>query len=481
MSQHRKICWAIYLILPFGALFFLFYQNLPFRGILTQARTFDNHRAGLISYPYPENRLGKIISSDSGKLLPLFSDLAYFDVRQPVVPFEEIKLNLNYRRPDNVSELRLGRPGGPEQFQELLISQRFLDSLDWTTTVGDDYLTLWQKETGTKSLAIENFLDQPPTDQPIAIHQTAPTPQITLPEYRPASQLIRLPFSLKGRFSLVAYWQNEPLELIFNKNGTATSPETVKVFDYRNREILSVDITAAQEYKIFRPKLSPGRYKIDFNLAETSEIKNFASRFRYLMAKDQLTLGDLPEDSRSISFLIHTKTLLAIPSGSAGYQKISLAGETYRIQAPTEDLTLKLPATSFDQPAALNLEKGSVQLSFHGGYLSFRDLSHLFNPAPKNSFSFDAKTTDDELSRAGYILARYLPPQETGANFQSSSFAFAPSSLYFDPQEKSWPFALLSPGLEQDCNQIWLKSLSAEFIRPPLKLDEFTELLKKLI
>lgn len=480
MHHYRKICVAIYLFLPLGLMLFLMSQNLPLNGQLNSERTFDRQQPSLISYPYPENRLGRVAKEGKEYYLPLISEIAYFDLAKPAASFDEINLSLAYQRPADVAEIRLGLPRGPEQFQEFLLSQSYLDQISWKATAGDDYLTLWQKNVDQPVGHLDDFLDNPPADKIIAIHQTAPTPQIRLSEYQPTKQEVVIPLAFEGRFSLVTYIENEPLQLSFEKTSTSDNKETVKIFDYLNREISSHELDASARQEISSPRLAPGRYKVDFNLAPKTQIKGLRANSHYLMVKDQLTLADFPDGTSKASLTINTKRLILAPASAASYQKISLGDQTYRLQSPSEDLSLELPATVFDKPVALNLERGGVSLSFPGGYLAFSKSTVLFDPAPKKTFSFTYQTTDEELSRADYILARYLPPEKTEAGLSANRLTVPVTSLYLDPATKSWPFALLTPGLEQNCSQVWLKKIEASLIRPPLRFEDLFSLLKKV-
>lgn len=477
MRFDRKLSLLAYLAVPAVFLVYLLLQNLPPTGTLSQDLTFDHIATKLISFPYPGNRYDPVVKDANSYLLPVKSNLVYFDLTKPVANFDQITVGLQYRRPAEVPEVRLGLPRGPDQFQEILLSNQYLDGLAWPQVISKDNLTLWQRSGVTPYSTVEDFLAHPPKKAIMAIHQTAPTPQVNLPDYRAGLKTLKIPYELGGLHNFIVYLDNEPLKLSFSKSGPQSqTQETVKVLDFTSHEIVSLDVQANDHYEIDVPNLPAGRYKIDFNVAPSSIISGLQTTLSCLVVRDRLTLvGSAPA-----KLSLHSKKLIIQVSNPDSYQTISLGADKITIQQPTDDLSLRLPATSFDRPVEIQVPQGKLTLEAPSGYFTFTGVTKLFNPAPANSFSLTYQTTAADFERADYVLARYNSPKMLGNSFQENQIEFEPRSLYFDKDKKSWPFAILTPGLEQNCLQIWLRDISAKFERAPWSVAELTRLIKKI-
>lgn len=478
MTFYHKILIGVYLALPVSVLAYLFLVNLPPTGNLSQTLAFGSISNRLISFPYPGNRYDPVIREANSYLLPVKSNLVYFDLKKPVANSDQITVGLTYRRPIEVPEVRLGSPRGPEQFQEILLSNQLIDGLSWPRIVSRDNLTLWQKSGAAQYSTVEDFLANPPDKSIMAIHQTAPTPQVSLPNYQASPKNIKIPYALGGLHNFIVYLQDEPLKLSFSKSGPVSqTKETVKVLDFASREIISLDVQASAHYEINVPDLPTGRYKIDFNIAPDSVIDNLETTLNSLVVRDRLNLAG--SDPAKLS-LHGKKLIIRIPTPDS-YQTISLGPDQITIQQPMDDLSLRLPTTTFDRPVEIQMPRGKLTLEAPSGYFTFTGQTRLFNPAPANSFSFTYQTTPEEFGRADYVLARYSPPRILDDSFQENQVEFEPRFLYFDKDQKSWPFAILTPGLEQNCLNIWLKEISADFERAPWSMASLAQLGKKIV
>lgn len=477
MRFNRKLLLPIYLAVPAVFWVYLLLQNLPPTGTLSQGLTFDHVATRFISFPYPGNRYDPVVKEDNSYLLPVKSNLVYFDLKKPVANSDQITVGLTYQRPTEVPEVRLGLPRGPEQFQEILLSNQYLDGLSWPQIIFRDNLTLWQKPGAASYTTVEDFLANPPSHSIIAIHQTAPTPQVNLPDYRASLKTLKIPYELGGLHNFIVYLDNEPLQLSFSKSGPPSqTKETVKVLNFTSQEIISLDVQSNDHYEIDVPNLPAGRYKIDFNIAPDSVISDLATTLSCLVVRDRINLvGSAPA-----KLSLHSKKLIIQVPNPDSYQTIDLGADKITIQQPTDDLSLRLPATSFDRPVEIQVPQGELTLEAPSGYFTFTGVTKLFNPAPANSFPLTYQTTPADFERADYVLARYDSPQLLDNSFQENQIAVEPRSLYFDKNKKSWPFAILTPGLEQNCLNIWLKDISIKFERAPWSVAELTRLIKKI-
>lgn len=478
MGVYRKMLLVLYLGIPAVFLVYLLLQNLPPTGTLAQDLTFDNGAPQLISFPYPGNRYDPVVKEANRFLLPVKSNSVYFDLAKPVANFDQITIGLQYRRPAEVPEVRLGLPRGPEQFQEILLSNQYLDDLSWPQVVSKDNLTLWQKPGSVPYSAVEDFLANPPEKSVIAIHQTAPTPQVTLPNYQASRGNIKIPYPLAGLHNFIVYLANEPLKLSFSKSGPQSqTKETVKVLDFTSQEIVSLDVQANDHYEIDVPNLPAGRYKIDFNIAPDSIISDLATTLSQLDIRDHINLAS----SSPARLSLHSKKLIVQAPTPDSYQEIRLGESDITIQRSIDDLSLRLPVTDFTNPIEIQVPQGRLTLEAPNGYFTFTGKTALFNPAPANSFSLNYQTTPEEFAQADYVLARYASPEILSDSFQYNRLSLAPSSLYFDKEKDSWPFAILTPGLEQNCHQIWLKSIKVDWQRAPWSFSEIARLTNKII
>ncbi len=482
MNSSRKILFAIYLVIPAVFLLYLLLQNIPVSGQLIQTLKFSNYNAGLVSYLYPGNRLSEIKKIGNDYFLPMKSTIAYFDLRKPALAFEHINLSLSYAVSEDTPEVRLGIPAGKDQFQEILLYQKYLDQLDWPETVSDNDLHLWRKN-GIEPIDISDFLQNPPVDGKIAVHQTAPMPQLKMANYKPTKQTIDWPYTLQGRHTFITYLENEPLTLSFEKkNISPGTKESLKMFDFLNREIYSADISQPDKYQFKTDNLPAGRYKIDFNLAENSQLAEIQTTGTYLTIKDRILIADYPDTSKPAETKISFSgpRLVARPLSPADYQTLKIDQQNITVQADSLDLSLELPPNSFDQSLTLTLSRPNLLLESPGGYFALDNFTKIFNPAPANAIGLTYQTDPEEFAQADYILARYLPPEKDG-DLRTNDYSTGLASLYFDTETHSWPFAIYAPGIEKNCSTLDLKEIRAAFQRPPLSWNEIKRLVGKII
>ncbi|MFC1721666.1 hypothetical protein ACFL0Z_02015 [Patescibacteria group bacterium] len=475
----RHLVWLIYVIIPIVFIGWLGLQNLPINGVISQVRTFPaSGDTGLISDFYPANRTAEVQYENGYKMRPIINDNAYFDVRLPATSFQDLALEIWWQRPANISEVRLGIPRGPEfQFQELLMSHRYLDALDWPI-ITEGQLTLWQKEPAQSS--IDEFLGNPPQDKLTAVHPTAPTPQLFLDDYQPNSETKQLPSDLQGPHSFFTYIKDENLQFTFTKADLSEplpgTPQVARIADFRGRELKKIDITSPGDYEFNVADLSEGLYRIDVLVGENSVLKDIETNLSSLVSRGQIWLA---AGSEPTSITLLGDNLTALVAKEEGKQKLTIEDTEYHLTdiSQREHITEAFPEILIDETEILT-ERGDVKLASDGGYFAFTDTKQIFNPVPSYTFQLTPETSPEEFGEADYVLAAWLPPAREG-DLLINEYQEPVRTLY--SEDRKITYALIIPELSETCDEILVNKIKASFSRNPLSWAEMKRLVGQIL
>ncbi len=437
-------------------------------------------QTGLISDIYPGDRVGNLKNDDNGQLvLPIKNDGSYFDVTLPLLSFDNLDLSLELYRPESVSEVKLGIPRGANQhFAEVLLSQEYLDDLDWDY-IADGDLLLWQKE--RKYESIDEFLNSPPQGEITAVHPTAPTPQLFLPSYQTNTSLKKLPTSLRGSHALFTYIKDEPLQFSFEKEEIGDplpdEPKLARVLNFRGQEITKLDLSQNASYSFNIPNLDEGLYRIEFSLGESIVISNIETTLSKLVSKNQIWLYGFEGDVK-IDF--EGQNLSALANTDEALQEIIIDKKIFTLNTSQkrEQIYQSFREVLDDGNAKITLQQGDVKLS-GSGYFSFTELHQNFNPEPDYTFQLLPETEDEKFSEASFALARYMPNIENHGDYIINSYSAPINSLYADEDEIQ--FSIIIPGISKTCEEVDLKNISVTLKRPPLNFEAIKELIKKVL
>lgn len=483
MNKKNVFLTVIYAGIPLILAAFLFISNIPLTGQISETYAPDKiwHQK-MITTPYPANRVDNVINRNGQIVLPIINDNAYFDILFPQISCDDITLNLDFFRPDSVAEVNLGIPRGSEQYERVILSNKQLDNLNWPKT-NEGYLTLWQKDPQYES--VSEFLSQPPTDKITAVHDTAPTPQLILSDYEPRRQIISLPVTLQGPHSLFTYIKSENLYFKFNTFSDAevtTTEEFIRVLDFEGREVRKYQLEKNNSLEINIPDLPTGLYRLEITLAPETILYNLETSLSKLVARNTLALAANPgNNSSSANLKIALKgSNLAVQTTSAqGFQVIAAAGKELYLEENNKKIFWRqfYPELEKAGQMIISIEKQPLRLTANGYFsLGWSDLA--FNPEPPYTFKLSTETTAEQLTTADFVIAKYNQPAEIKDDFIRNSIDLPISSLFTEDDRAS--FGIFTPGLDRDCEQIYLEKISVTLTRAPLSWTEIKRLGAKL-
>ena len=482
MNKNQVFLTVIYAGIPLILAVFLFISNVPVGGKIYQ--TYEPNMIfpqKMITAPYPANRIDNVVNRDGQVVLPLINDNAYFDILFPPLSFDNISLDVNFFRPDSVTEINLGIPRGPEQFERVILTNEQLDKLTWSK-IGEGYLTLWQKEPQYES--ISEFLSQPPTNKVTAVHDTAPTPQLIIPDYKPRRQTIPLPVALQGPHSLFTYLADENLYLKLKTYSPAdiTTEEFIRVLDFQGRELQTYQLPKNDFLEINIPDLSAGLYRLEITLDPESILSDLETSLSKLVARNTLSLAPNPltnSDAPGLSINLQGSNLAVQTSSPEGRQIITAAGKELYLNESNRKIFWRQFYPELDKSGqmTISLERTPVRLTANG-YFSLGRNDLVFNPEPSYTFKLSSDTTAEQLGAADFVIAKYIQPQILGNGLISASIELPLSPLF--KEKDTATFGIFTPGLDRDCEQIYLQKIDVTLTRPALSWAEIKRLGVKL-
>ncbi|EKD49328.1 MAG: hypothetical protein ACD_63C00180G0009 [uncultured bacterium] len=487
---YKKLKIAIYILIPIGIILYLLFCNIPPSGILRDTLKFNTPKygRGFVSSLYPENRVSDVKLDDTGIfILSLKNDNVYFDIILPVLAYKDISLKMKIRNTTSSPEILLGAHAGKDfQYKYRLFSHRFLDKIDWDY-IRDKDIVLFQKNKNYAS--IEEFINDPPKDSLTAVHHTAPTPQLFMPDYKPSEKQTRINHTLRGRHIFFVYVKDRPINLSFTKKFYKTpaddAKEFLKIRDFRNRELLSKDIFEEKDYNASLDNLKEGLYKIDMAVTDASLLENIVFDLDKVVIKDWVFLADNPEYGKDLvpsNLILLSNNLKVVTTHENGYQEIKIDNQNYNISEAQKNYEISqyFPEFFKKERTEISVPKNDLELVSANGIFTFSEnIDAFFNPTPPYVIRLDHETSKEEFDKAEYVLASYTKPIIDEAGWITNEYIFNMAELY--EEENKAQFNITTLGLNISCEEIELQSIEGKLARPRLSIQEIKSLVKKIL
>jgi len=479
MRKKRLLTILIYLAIPLSLGLFIILQNMPLDGTITQKLNFSSWVSPrIISNIYPGDRTDNVRLVAGTKVLPITNDNAYFDITFPPISYDQLALTLSFSRPENVPEVRLGIPRGPEQYENVLLSHEYLDGLEWEK-IEEGSLVLWQKEKQYDS--IDDFLANPPQDKLTAVHPTAPTPQLFISDYVPNDQTRTLPAGLEGPHGLFTYIKGQSLRFAFTKTGSAekSGSERARVLNFSGEEIEKLDISKPGDYDFDIAGLADGLYRIEILLEPANSIANITTNLDKLVAKNILWLNQATNEQSPIDIVFAGNNLTVTAPENNGLQEITVSDRQINIDEINRPEVLSNYFPEIEYLETVEIELIKTPARFEGKGFFAWDENMFFSPLPDYTFQLSPGTTPEKFAEADFVIAKCNTDLRIDGIEAEAIVEMPINALYKDNGVS--PFVISTPGLARDCEEILLLDLEATLSRPPLSWAEIKKIISKII
>ncbi len=361
-------------------------------------------------------------------------DPVYFSLTTPR-RFERAKVTIKFKNTTDFPVMEIGLLNDKiawgydlKPLQNKIIDQL---ALVWPVVYGSTGARLIQRD--KKYMTIEEFLDNPPPRNEIALYDYSLNDQFLLKQYAPTAETRLIDYSFRGSYQFYTYIKNEDLGYIFdfidlniNKDN---DPVDIKVYSSAGliyAKHIADDAAASPERRVdFRvPDLAEGVYRISFIANDdivTKTITTSQSQFA-LINKFWLNSGN---KTNSV-FFTNSRLVSAQTVNPASLGKIKVGDDEINLNGTFKQFSLKLDdqlnADESDLVEGKNsreniqlfnwvkIELAKDDIIISGDGVFGLNQAGLFDPRFKNI----DKTTEIDRERINYVLTNYRASNESG-------------------------------------------------------------------
>lgn len=404
--------------------------------------------------------------------------------------YAKVTVNLNNKSQDVVT---LSAQAPPNVVATpTLVDVQFLNTLPWKS-ISDGGWTLWQRQNDSEIQkkiqvrqynSVTQFLDDPPHGERIGVVNVDPETFLTIPSYRPSTELITLAHSFRGSHTLSLYAQDEPLVVNFQKIdlNRASGADTLSYKLTSQGKVLAQDTVPddgvvgksrpagiPQPVSIRVPHVGKGIYQLELKTSEDVLIRDISTTQHYLAFQGYVFLADGPSYLPNTAF---QPVVLSMLSGNVtlqtphtdGVQTISVGNKRVKLTSPKQSVTTQAAnGTKFLIP------RGDIFLT--GKDITLEPAEQFFQFLPVSL----PITGSPLLDGIDYIWAPYQPRETFGPLTVTKTFALA--DLFI--KSKTLYFSINAPGLVQKRSQLVVNGIDVKLTRGPLPWGKLLKIIKK--
>lgn len=405
---------------------------------------------------------GRVVEEDGR--VKIVGDPAYFFLRTPR-PFRTATITLKYRfsaEDSEVMELGILADNINWRYKTKPVENKIIDRLflvwDKIERNGD---VLLQKQ--KKYASPEDFLDNPPPGEEIALYNYDWNKSYLLKDYEAVKEGARINIPFQGSFQFYTYIKEEPLDVEFKFWDVNENEErddfSINLY-HRNKLISSKNISGdgvqedtGEANSLGRAgfnirDLTEGVYKVEVHANDDIITEGINSRQQKISFQGDLQLAkpEIPgiDVEELYPFQLHTDSaqISAKTVHPASLQSLVIngeEGEMLKIEETYKKFSRSIEPSS-DEENSISIKKPGVILSGDGVF-SF-DPDSLFNPDFNKLRS--ERVADGEIK---YVLAGYQEGGKEG-KWKKKKVRFDLGSAY--SEDGKYKFLLSVPGLEND-------------------------------
>lgn len=461
-------------LLLFLAVFWFLYMAVVPGGKITYIYDFEKH-SEFISKLSPDTR---VIEADKEYPNFIIGNPVYFNLHTSR-KFTSAELEIKYRRLNDFSiasdypvfEAGILLDGKHWRYDLQPLENEILDklSLVWNLKSEGDLLLLQNPRQDASSSdtlydSIQDFLENPPTPEKIAVYNFDLDYEYVLENYRSLSveelldskeeSYVEIEKSLRGAYQFYTYIKNEDLDFrftVFDRNENKDADQVEIFFYYDNHLIASSrleddGITSDQgeqsgerELELKIPNLPEGVYKLEFKANDDIVTRKITSRQKKIAFINRLYFDE--GESDEIRLFTDSSVIEATAPFVDGLQKIKIGNDELNLTEAFKQYSLIPEITEAKSVfREVLLERGSVILSGN----------RLFSLSPDAFFNPDPKRIDKYLNIAAegvaYVLADYKRPLELEDGWRIATGSFNLANAY--REDLQYGFILSVPGLK---------------------------------
>ena len=407
---------------------------------------------GKISYIYDFNKPSYFI----GKLTPaervevsltdakIKGDPVYFSLRPPR-RFEKASLTIKYKNTTDFPVMEIGLLNDKIAWGYDLqpLENKIIDQLAlvWPVVYGQDGSRLIERE--KKYDTVENFLNNLPLNNEIALYSYSLKNNFLLDKYQPEKEKRLIDYSFRGSYQFYTYIKNEDLDYVFNfidlNINRDDDPIEIKVYSpdglIRTEYVADVSVSPERQASFKITGLIEGVYRLSIIANDDIVTKNIESGISQFALINKVWLYD--NNKKNLVLYTNSHLISAQTINPASKEKIKVGGSVLDLNETYKQISLKI----ISQPAKIELAKDDIIISGDGVF-SF-DESGLLDPRFK---SVD-KNIDINQGAVDYIITNYKNPLESGG-WQLATADFDLTKAYQENGKYQFLFSI--PGLKAE-------------------------------
>ncbi|MDD4995666.1 MAG: hypothetical protein PHW53_04370 [Patescibacteria group bacterium] len=414
MKPILRILQAIIILAPLGLVAWLFNLNFVPSGVLARSFNFSD-ASPYADFLVPAQRVTGVMNEDSVNFQQILDEPVYFHVHLPSA-FDKLTVGVKFK-PDTQPFLEFGPMITEAAWQYDLrpLWNKILEEINWITLEAGG-LRLYERQ--DKYRSVQEFLDNPPSMDEVAVYNYSLPTSYRIPDYEPWAAEREYEIYLRGYHQFLTYIGNgEKLDFSFliqdMNRGEGADPVVVNLY----KDGALADSLVIPDGELWRPaqqgsalrtvelkkdNLSEGVYKIEFKAPSDIFIRKIITPQQKCVIVNTAFLGDevgyaepeLPAELWTNSSYIVAQTLHA-----DGTQELGAGDETLRVAESFREYYKELGNSAGLK--RVYSPQGDIKITGNGLFAWNRDL--FFNPFP---VKLDANT-DLDAQGINFVLTNY--------------------------------------------------------------------------
>jgi hypothetical protein len=399
-------------------------------------------------------------------------DLIYFS--SPMAfKFNKATVSIAFKNNAGDQQILLGYQNQKEwHYNSEVLDEPFMNSLNWPKIGNGPFL--YQKAANYNSTS--DFFHNAPKNKVVGVYDFSNSdflsPNVNLPDYKPAASNTTIDTALRGRTTLFTYLKNEPFDMSFTKRDLNwyADPDTAKISVYKgNNKVFdatidddgntSSDHKHGPDQKIEVKNPGPGLpeagvYKIVIDASGDSLITNITSNLHKVVFEGPLyatdnkeVYGNIIEKTKPTN-LVTGAQKLSFRSGH-GQSTTAIAGnQAINLLKPGQEYNISnsAPMTNISIPNSDMIVNGS-------GYFAFNN-DQYFTPTPYKILPIYSQ---NDINQADFIITNYPGAPKREGNWSVATRTFDLDGAYVQNRQLNW--ILNAPSLGDNNNTIKYKRI----------------------
>ncbi|MFH0956161.1 MAG: hypothetical protein V1801_03060 [Candidatus Falkowbacteria bacterium] len=372
--------------------------------------------SGRISYAYDFNRssyfIGKLSPAERVKInktdAKIIGDPVYFSLKTPR-RFERAKVAVKFKNTTDFSVMEIGLLNNKAAWSYDLkpLQNKIIDqlSLAWSVVIGENGTRLIECE--KKFDTIEQFLDNLPERDEIALYNYSVKNNFFLDSYEPSQKNNSMDYKFRGSYQFYTYIKQEELDYVFNfvdlNINEADDPIEIKVYS-EGGEIYSTYMddekadSNERQAVIKIVDLPEGVYRFSVIANDNIITKNITSKQSQFVLINKIWLAE--GNKENLTLFTNSRLVNAQTVNPASLGKIKIGDAFLDLEETYKQLSVK----TLSRPAKVELNKSDIIISGDGVF-SFTE-NGLFDPRFKNVDG----NLDINGEKINYVLTNYQAP-----------------------------------------------------------------------